>query len=177
MFAAHLQKAVDPFRGKTHRATRLSAWRHPVPLGQPAAPQRRRNYLLRVAVPQSIAVAQKQPPMNDTVPRAHGWRSSSFRCHWTSAFPSGPQIATKTSSRNAAAASSARGVRSVVETVPLPVTAFVVARICARHHPLARKREPDCLARISPSPISLPLESVRLLLAALSQTSAFQSPG
>ena len=66
--------------------------------------------------------------MNAALPLAHGWRSSSFRCHWTSAFPSGHQIATKTSSQNAAAAGSAAASAYVVETVPLPVTAFVVAR-------------------------------------------------
>jgi hypothetical protein len=97
-----------------------------VPHGRPAAPQRRGTTFLSCSSPIYSGSAEIT---SDERSQAEGarHRSSSFRCHWSSAFPGKTGIATRNPSQVAAAASSARGVRYVVETVPLPVTAFVVA--------------------------------------------------
>ncbi len=50
MFAAHLQKAVDSFRGITHRPHALRRGGIP-PLGLPAAPQRRGTTFLELQFP------------------------------------------------------------------------------------------------------------------------------
>ena len=105
---------------------RHAAWRHPVPHGRSAAPQRRGTTFLSCSSPIYSGSAETT---SDERSQAEGarHRSSPFRCHWSSAFPGKTGIATRNPSQEAVAASSTRGVRYVVETVPLPVTAFVVA--------------------------------------------------
>ena len=129
-----------------------------------------------VAVAQSIAVAQNHPPMNEPGRKTHGSRSPPFRCHWNFAFPSEFQKATKTPSQAQGPATSTAspliGHRDGFQTRHR-FRRCIVPGTTRQHANDNLTALPDC----RPFQPTLPREPARLLLAALSQTAAFQSPG